>query len=86
VIVRALLAVAAVVAVPIAVQGADTPRKSGNPQAKRTCQVNVPTGSRLGGIRRCRTPAEREEAKQEARQTVDRIQAWKPSFCVEPLC
>jgi hypothetical protein len=85
--IRIVLATIAVIAIPIAVQGAEgPPRTKPQPETKRTCNVNVPTGSRLGGIRRCRTNAEREAAKQEARQTVDRIQAWKPSFCVPPLC
>lgn len=81
-IVRTFLAALAVIAVPIAVQGAEGP--SGPPEAKRTCEVNVPTGSRLGGIRRCRTKAERDLAKQEARRVVDRIQAMKPTLCAPP--
>ena len=76
----AIAAALAVVAVPLAVQGAQPPAKSGAPE-KRTCEVNTPTGSRLGGIRRCRTAAERETAKQEARAVVDRIQAMKPTLC-----
>jgi hypothetical protein len=82
VIVRTLLAAIAVIAVPIAVQGAEGP--SASPDAKRTCETNVPTGSRLGGIRRCRTKAEREAAKQEARQVVDRVQAFKATMCAPP--
>jgi hypothetical protein len=86
-IARILLSAFAVVAVPIAVHGAEGPRRTApNPQSKRTCEVELPTGSRLGGVRRCRTAAEREAAKQEARQVVDRVQAWKPSFCTPPLC
>ena len=72
---RVLAAVIAVIAVPIAVQGAEGP--SGSPQAKRTCEVNTPTGSRLGGIRRCRTKAERDAAKAENRSVVERIQSGK---------
>jgi hypothetical protein len=79
----AIAAAIAVVAVPIAVQGAEGPARSATPE-KRTCEVETPTGSRLGGIRRCRTKAERDEHKQEARRTVDRIQALRPSFC-EPM-
>jgi hypothetical protein len=48
---------------------------------KRYCEVNLPTGSRLGAVRRCRTKSEREAAKAEARNTVDRIQAMKPTLC-----
>ena len=76
----AIAAAIAVVTIPIAVQGAQGPAKAGPPE-KRTCEVNVPTGSRLGGVRRCRTAAEREEAKQEARTVVDRIQSMKPTLC-----
>ena len=74
-----LAAALAVIAIPIAVQGAEGPSRNAN--AKRTCDVNLPTGSRLGGIRRCRTAEEREQAKQEARTVVDRIQAMKPTLC-----
>jgi hypothetical protein len=69
-----LAAAIAVVAVPLAVQGAEgqTP-----PSEKRYCDVNVPTGSRLGGVRRCRTKAERDAEKAEGKATVDRIQSQK---------
>jgi hypothetical protein len=77
VIIRAVLAALAVVAVPIAVQGAEGPRATTRPAAKRTCQVDLQTGSRLGGVRRCRSAEEREAAKQEARTVVDRIQSMK---------
>jgi hypothetical protein len=84
VIIRTVLAAVAIVAVPIAVQGAEGPRTT-RPAAKRTCEVDLPTGSRLGGIRRCRSAEEREAAKQEARTTVDRIQAFKATTC-PPNC
>ena len=80
---RALVAAISVVAVPIAVQGAEGPTKAA-PREKRFCEVTVPMGSRLGGIRRCRTKAERDAHKAEARTTVDRIQALRPTFC-EPM-
>jgi hypothetical protein len=82
---RALAAAIAIVAVPIAVQGAEGPRTTRNPTAKRTCEVDLPTGSRLGGIRRCRSQEEREAAKQEARTVVDRIQSMKATTC-PPNC
>ncbi len=71
---------AAVVAAPLAMQGAEGQT---NPPAseKRYCDVNQPTGSRLGAVRRCRTKAERDAAKQEARNTTERIQAMKPTLC-----
>lgn len=82
---RALAAAIAVVAVPIAVQGAETPRSPTQPRVKRTCQVDVPMGSRLGGVRRCRSAEEREAHKQESRDVVDRIQRMKPTLC-PPYC
>ncbi len=78
-----IAATIAVVAVPIAVLGAEGPARVA-PAEKRTCDINVPTGSRLGGVRRCRTAAEREAARQEMRQVVDRIQAMKPTLCAPP--
>ena len=67
-------AILAVIATPLLIQGAEgqTP-----PTEKRTCDVNVPTGSRLGGVRRCRTKAERDAARAESKQTVERIQSQK---------
>jgi len=82
VIVRTVLAAVAVIAIPIAVQGAEAPRRTKPNAEKRTCQVDLPLGSRLGGVRRCRSASEREAHKAEARRTVDRIQAMKPTICV----
>jgi hypothetical protein len=77
-------ALIAVVAAPIVLYAAQAPTRGGPGYAsKKTCEVNVPTGSRLGAVRRCRTQREREEAKQEARQVVDRIQYMKPTICTE---
>lgn len=63
-----------VVSVPLTIQGAEgqTP-----PSEKRYCEVNLPTGSRLGAVRRCRTKAERDAARAESRNTVERIQSGK---------
>jgi len=84
---RALVAAIAVVAVPIAVQGAEAPRRTpATPaKAKRVCEVTVPMGSRLGGVRRCRSQQEQEEHKAEARDVVDRVQRMKPTLC-PPYC
>ena len=79
-----IAAAIAVVAVPIAVQGAQAPAKS-SPQAKRTCTVTQTLGSRVNNIRRCRTAEEREAAKQEARKVVDRIQAMKATVCTPTM-
>lgn len=64
----------AVVAIPLAVQGADgqTP-----PKEKRYCEVHHTIGSRLGATRVCRTKTERDAAKADSRQTVERIQSGK---------
>lgn len=82
---RALAAAVAVIAVPIAVQSAESPRGATPSDAKRTCEVALPTGSRLGGVRRCRSAQERDEHKKEARDVVDRIQRMKPTMC-PPMC
>jgi hypothetical protein len=84
VIFRAVLATLVVVAVPIAVHGAEGPRRTVTDKAKRTCEVDLPTGSRLGGVRRCRSQEERDAARQESRRVVDRIQAMKPVLCAPP--
>jgi hypothetical protein len=81
---RALVAAIAVVAVPIAVHGAETPPQT-KPRVKRVCEVDVPMGSRLGGVRRCRSADEREAHKAEARDVVDRVQRMKPTLC-PPYC
>jgi hypothetical protein len=80
----AIVAAVAVVAVPIAVQGAQAPTKA-NPPAKRICTVTQTIGSRVNNVRRCRTQAEHEAAKQEAKQTVDRVQAMKATVCTPTI-
>lgn len=86
-IIRTFVAAAAVIAIPMAVIGAEPqkPARKSDHSTKKVCDVAQPTGSRLGGIRRCRTGAEREEHKAEARQVVDRIQMMKPTMC-PPMC
>lgn len=84
-IIRTFVAAAAVIAIPMTVVGAQQPGPAKSQYStKRVCDVAIPTGSRLGGIRRCRTAAEREQAKQEARGVVDRIQMFKPT-CAGPM-
>ena len=81
-IVRTFLAAVATIAIPVAVVGAQAPAdRTAEPSIRKSCEVDQPTGSRLGGIRRCRTKAERDAHKAEARQVVDRIQAMKPTLC-----
>ena len=65
----AIVVAIAVVAVPIAVQGAQAPTMA-SPD-KRTCTVHQTLGSRVNNTRRCRPRSEREQKKLEARRTVD---------------
>jgi len=77
---RALLAAIAIVAIPVAVQGAQGQDGRPAPRAKRTCEVTAEIGSRIRHIRRCRSDEERNASKQEARRTVDRIQTMKATM------
>jgi hypothetical protein len=79
--VRILLAAFIVVSVPIAVNGAE-PQTKANPatQEKRICRVRPEIGSRINTVRSCRSASEREAARQEQRQVIDRVQALKVSF------
>jgi hypothetical protein len=76
---RALLAlaVAAIIAVPVAVQGAEPETSPRAPRVKRVCEAYSDISSRLRNVRRCRSADETTQAKQEARQVVDRIQTMK---------
>lgn len=74
---RALLAAVAIIAVPIAVQGAEPDTRAPTARPKRICEAYSDVSSRLRNVRRCRSADERAQAKQEARQIVDRIQAMK---------
>lgn len=71
----ACAALIAVVATPIVARGQT--RSASGAAAKRTCEINVPTGSRLGAVRRCRTKAERDAARAENKEVVERIQSRK---------
>lgn len=79
----AITAAFAVIAVPMAVQGAQDTSKSA-PSARRVCTVTQTIGSRVNNTRRCRTREEVEQEKQEARRVVDRVQAFKPTMCAPP--
>jgi len=79
--VRALLAAIVVVSVPIAVNGEpQTTQQKPNPPEKRVCQVRPEIGSRINTVRSCRSASERESARQEQRQVIDRVQSLKVSF------
>jgi hypothetical protein len=79
---RAIAAALAIVAVPVAINGAGAQQKT-NPQRK-VCNVQSKTGSRLGATTSCLTPAERTAMRAEARRTVERIQEFKPTLCSPP--
>lgn len=79
--VRALLAAIVVVSVPIAVNGEpQAPQQKPAPQEKRVCSVRSEIGSRINTVRTCRSASEREAARQEQRQIIDRVQNLKVSF------
>jgi len=80
-IVRLLVAALATAAVPVAIPGTAVPDGQADFSTKKVCDTNTPVGSRLGGVRRCRTAAERREEQKESRDVVDRIQLLKPTIC-----
>ena len=83
---RFLTAAAMVVMVPLAVAGASEPGTQKPPaKEKRICRTDSTLGTRLGNTRRCRTKTEDDAHKAEARNTVDRMQAFKPTLC-PPNC
>ena len=85
-ILRNLVTALAVVVIPIAVVGAQEPvPRSTKQSTRKICETNVEIGSRLNRERRCRTKAEHDEHKAEARRTVDRIQNFKATTC-PPVC
>jgi hypothetical protein len=79
-----IIALVAVVAVPVTVQGAQEPAKA-PPATKRICTIVPTIGSRVNNTRRCRTRDEAEAEKQEARQVVDKVQNLKVTMC-PPYC
>jgi hypothetical protein len=80
------LASLALFAMPItAFAAAEPAAKNKDYYTKKTCSVDLATGSRLGGVRRCRTKAEKDQARAEDRQVVERIQSQKVTMC-PPMC
>jgi hypothetical protein len=80
---RALTAALAVVAAPIAL-GAQPTTQPRDDSTRKICRTDGTAGSRLGGVRRCRTKAEWDAEKAEARQVVDRVQNMRPIYCAPP--
>lgn len=77
---RAGLITLAAVALPLtAFAAADPAPKGSDYYKKKICETIKPTGSRLGGVRRCRTKAEIDAARTEDRTVVERIQSMKPT-------
>ena len=76
-IARIFLAATAVVAIPLAVAGHAQAPTDSRETAKRTCEVDQPTGSRLGGVRRCMTKAERAQLRADTQKNTERIQSQK---------
>ena len=64
-----------VVAMPLAVQGAEG--QTAAPKEKRYCEVNQQIGTRLGAVRVCRTKAERDAVRAEGKAVAERIQSQK---------
>jgi len=78
----ALLTGLALVALPFTAWAAAAPRQKGDDYyTKKVCEVITPTGSRLGGTRRCRTQAELDAQRQEDRTVLERVQSMKASIC-----
>jgi len=85
-LVRRLISTLAVVAIPMAVIGAEpAPRSRDNASTRKICEIRGETGSRLGSVRVCRTKAERDQAKMEARRVAERIQNMRADSC-PPQC
>ena len=60
------------------------PAQKSDDSTRIVCEVTHPVGSRLGGVRRCRTQAEWAAYRLEVRDTVDRIQSGGATQCPNP--
>ena len=78
------LAAAAVIIIPAGIVGAEPTQGSKDYSTKKICRTNSTIGTRLGNTRTCRTKAEHEAVKAEARRTIDRIQHQRPLVCDGP--
>ena len=80
--VRVIAAALAVVVAPIAASATEpTAGQRVDDPNKVTCRVTRPIGSRLGGVRTCRTAAEWAAYEAEVRDVVHRVQAEGATFC-----
>jgi hypothetical protein len=73
-------ALIASLAVPGAASAAGRPAKQQDEKyrTKKICRSETTIGSRLAGTTKCRTQAEWDAEKAEARRVVERIQDFKP--------
>ena len=80
------LAAVTVLVSSIAAQGWNPPgpAQKSDDSNRVTCEVTRAVGSRLGGVRRCRTQAEWAAYRQEVRDSVDRIQSGGATNCPNP--
>jgi hypothetical protein len=76
-IARYLIAAVAMVAFPLSVAAAEKSNGKSSSSEKKICKVERDTGSRLGGVKRCRTRAEMEALKDETRNQIERVQSLK---------
>jgi hypothetical protein len=76
-----LIAAIAVIASPVAVLDAEGPALKADSSDQVICEVTHPPGSRLGGVRRCRTRAEWAQYRAETRDVVHRVQREGATFC-----
>ena len=82
----AALAMIGMIGIPItAYAAADPAAKSSEYYTKKVCRSEKSTGSRLGGVRRCRSEAEWAEYRREQKDVVDKMQTLKPTSC-PPAC
>ena len=87
----AIAALATAMTVPLAPAGAQTQTitnaRNNSASQRRVCTVIGRTGSRLGARTRCISAEEARQEQIEARRTVDRLQAFKPTICSpQPGC
>lgn len=83
---RFALAALAVTALPLTAYAASEPAaKSPEYYTKKVCRVFRPTGTRVGGVRSCRTQADIDRGKAEDRQVMEKVQSMKVTQC-PPAC
>ena len=82
----AALLAAASFAAAAAAQPAASPAPTADPQAseRKICRVSPANGSRLGGVRTCRTREEWAQAYREARASAEHIQRGTPGCLMGP--